>query len=653
MVVDFRRVRGDPPHLNINGSAVEIVQSTKFLSIHITENLTWSLNTSSIAKKTQQRLYFLRRLRKPHLPPPILTMFYRGTVESILSSCIIAWFGNSNASDRKTLQRIVRTTEEIIEVSLPSVTDIHTTRCTRKARSIMKDPTHPSHGLFSLLPSGRRWDYSPLLNGLCLVCPMLYKGPVMMEVSGSLGETVSMSCSPQTVCALRESVVKLMCSYSGTVNPQQSFWFSQKQSANWRNEDDPEDLALDSDYAGRVSSNHTGFGSTLTITDLRETDSGDYHLMIITGGGEKDYSSAVRLTVSDLQVTMSRVTQTELRTTCSTSCSVTPEPSYLWYKDGRYVEGSTRQRFLFSSSVPYSVSCSAATHSSEVRSSSVCVFGEDCWNVSYSDRRLCVLEGSSVDVLCIYSHPSTHTVTEVFWYYSDPNGKLKDLKVEERFAGRVEFLGDKKGNCSLRMRDVRKSDSGEYRFRFITKTAGGEFSGTPGVVLKVTDLQVRASPSSPPEGQTVTLTCTSTCTLPNNPTYIWYKNGEPVTNKPTKSNKLYLESASSEELHQYSCALGDRGQNDTTATPTPTTPSYTTLNPNTGRQHSDVVKLVAVAVSVPLTVILVTGSVWMCFVIKRKRTAGGGVDVQASKPGDDTYTALNPVTMSSDYDTLT
>ncbi|KAK3556306.1 hypothetical protein QTP70_007130 [Hemibagrus guttatus] len=28
------------------------------------------------------------------LPPPILTMFYRGTIESILSSCITAWFGN-------------------------------------------------------------------------------------------------------------------------------------------------------------------------------------------------------------------------------------------------------------------------------------------------------------------------------------------------------------------------------------------------------------------------------------------------------------------------------------------------------------------------------------------------------------------------------
>ncbi|XP_036453634.1 sialoadhesin-like [Colossoma macropomum] len=295
-----------------------------------------------------------------------------------------------------------------------------------------------------------------------------------------------MSCSPQTVCALRESAVNLICSYSTTTKPQQSFWFSPKLKAKWRNEADPEDLALDSDYAGRVRYTETGSSSTLTITDLRERDSGEYQLMIITGVGERSLSSAVRLTVSG-------------------------------------------------------------------------VFDENCWNVRYSDRRLCVVEGSSVDFLCTYSHPSHLTVNDTFWHY-EPKVNPKDLSLDDRFAGRVEFLGDKEGNCTLRMRDVRKNDSGEYHFRFITNTGGGRFSGKPGVILHVTDLQVRVSPSSPSEGQTVTLTCSSTCTLPNNPTYMWYKNREPVTNKPTKYNKLYLESASSEDIHLYSCALGSRGR---------------------------------------------------------------------------------------------
>uniref|UniRef100_A0A7N9AV81 Alkylated DNA repair protein AlkB homologue 8 N-terminal domain-containing protein n=1 Tax=Mastacembelus armatus TaxID=205130 RepID=A0A7N9AV81_9TELE len=157
MVVDFRRTRSDHSPLNIDGSIVEIVKSTKFLGVHLEEDLTWSLNTSSITRKAQQCLYFLRRLRKAHLPLSILSTFYRGTVESILSSCITSWFGNCTISDCKTLQRIVRTAEKIIGVSLPSITDIYSTRCIRKANSIVGDSTHPSHTLFTLLPSGKRY----------------------------------------------------------------------------------------------------------------------------------------------------------------------------------------------------------------------------------------------------------------------------------------------------------------------------------------------------------------------------------------------------------------------------------------------------------------------------------------------------------------
>ncbi len=39
---------------------------------------------------------------------------------------------------------------------LPSLQDIYTRRCIRKARRIIKDSSHPSHRLLSLLPSGRR-----------------------------------------------------------------------------------------------------------------------------------------------------------------------------------------------------------------------------------------------------------------------------------------------------------------------------------------------------------------------------------------------------------------------------------------------------------------------------------------------------------------
>ena len=133
------------------------MSSTKFLGVQITEDLTWSSNTTSLVKKAQKRLFFLRRMRRAQLPPPILTTFYRGTIESIMTNCISVWSGSCNASDWKAVRRVVRTAEKIIGTSLPSVRDVAENRCLTRAKNIMKDPTHPHHGLFTLLPSGRRY----------------------------------------------------------------------------------------------------------------------------------------------------------------------------------------------------------------------------------------------------------------------------------------------------------------------------------------------------------------------------------------------------------------------------------------------------------------------------------------------------------------
>ncbi len=131
--------------------------SFKFLGVHITEDLTWSAHTDAVLKKAHQHLFFLRRLRKFGTSPRILRSFYTCTVESILTGCITAWFGNSTAGNHRALQRVVRTARHIVGGELPSLQNIYTRRCTRKARRIIKDSSHPSHRLLFLLPSGRRF----------------------------------------------------------------------------------------------------------------------------------------------------------------------------------------------------------------------------------------------------------------------------------------------------------------------------------------------------------------------------------------------------------------------------------------------------------------------------------------------------------------
>ncbi len=156
VVVDYRRQSREHTPITIDKTPVERVSSFKFLVVHITEDLTWSAHTDAVLKKAHQHLFFLRWLRKIGTSPRILRSFYTCTVESILTGCITAWFGNSTAGNRRALQRVVRTALHIVGGELPSLQDIYTRRCTRKARRIIKDSSHPSHRLLSLLPSGRR-----------------------------------------------------------------------------------------------------------------------------------------------------------------------------------------------------------------------------------------------------------------------------------------------------------------------------------------------------------------------------------------------------------------------------------------------------------------------------------------------------------------
>ncbi|MCI4393317.1 hypothetical protein PGIGA_G00156110, partial [Pangasianodon gigas] len=105
-------------------------------------------------------------------------------------------------------------------------------------------------------------------------------------------------------------------------------------------------------------------------------------------------------------------------------------------------------------------------------------------------------------------------------------------------------------DCELTLRNVSVSDSGVYNFRFKVTQRGDWISASSGVHLTVTDLKVTVSAVSDRYGWNKNLSCNTTCTLSNNPTYIWYKNGQRVTNQERK--ELYVES---EGAGSCSCAV--------------------------------------------------------------------------------------------------
>jgi gmma-aminobutyric acid receptor subunit gamma len=159
MIVDFRKQQREHPPIHIDGTAVEKVESFKFLSVHFTDKLKWSMHTDSVVKKVPLQLFKLRRLKEFGLTPKTLTSFYRCTIESILSGCITDWYGNCTTHNCKALQRVVRSAQCITWGKLPALQDTYNTRCHRKAKKIIKDNNHPSHCMFTLLLSRRRGQY--------------------------------------------------------------------------------------------------------------------------------------------------------------------------------------------------------------------------------------------------------------------------------------------------------------------------------------------------------------------------------------------------------------------------------------------------------------------------------------------------------------
>ncbi|XP_045898649.1 B-cell receptor CD22-like, partial [Micropterus dolomieu] len=175
------------------------------------------------------------------------------------------------------------------------------------------------------------------------------------------------------------------------------------------------------------------------------------------------------------------------------------------------------------------------------------VQSQNDWGVTSTSTEICALKGSAVDISCTYRNPSRindgHTI---IWFTKERNDQYVDLETD-----RVQHQC---GNnfCTLRIRDLRESDSAEYKFNFNTLT--GTFTGSPGVTVSVTgpQLQVHVRRSTVNQFSNWTeLTCHSKCRLPDRPSYIWYKNGQNI-----QENKVYFHAHHPfVPADSYSCAV--------------------------------------------------------------------------------------------------
>ncbi|KAI9529165.1 hypothetical protein NQZ68_013472 [Dissostichus eleginoides] len=350
----------------------------------------------------------------------------------------------------------------------------------------------------------------------------------------------------RSICAFKGSSVDIYCMYSSYESITDGLWFSPERSHQWQNPSQPEDLSKDSQYAGHVQLFSQWRRSTLRISDLRDSDSAQYLFKFKTRNFEwRSDLPGTTLTVTDpdLKVQVqggNSYSWSKLQ--CYTSCRLPYGSSYIWYKNGLKIAKETFSSYsdYFGSASSYS--CAVQGHE-DFPSPPVCVRGQTCNRVIYTNRSICAFKGSSVDISCTYSN---EYVQSKFWFSPERShqgqnpSQPEDLSEDSQYAGRVQILETERGRSTLRISDLRDSDSAQYLFKF--KTPSFEWrSDLPGTSLTVTALQVQVITSTVHQSYTYAeLKCRSSCS-PAGVSYVWFKNNERIKKeeRPLYKDQFY------------------------------------------------------------------------------------------------------------------
>ncbi|XP_034563058.1 uncharacterized protein LOC117829592 [Notolabrus celidotus] len=187
--------------------------------------------------------------------------------------------------------------------------------------------------------------------------------------------------------------------------------------------------------------------------------------------------------------------------------------------------------------------------------------------VTYKHRVTCGLKGLSVDFPC--SYPRDVQDIQISEWYRSYSREAKPLKQISDYSSRLGYFERGNGNCTLKLKDLKKKDAMTYYFKYIARNETGHHfkcRGHPGVSLNVLDSAVQIlvgehirgqNVSTVMEGQRITLTCVPTCAanLNSTPGYIWYKNRQQLNDRRENSHLLSLDPISDKDTGSYVCAM--------------------------------------------------------------------------------------------------
>uniref|UniRef100_A0AAQ4P1T0 Ig-like domain-containing protein n=1 Tax=Gasterosteus aculeatus aculeatus TaxID=481459 RepID=A0AAQ4P1T0_GASAC len=186
---------------------------------------------------------------------------------------------------------------------------------------------------------------------------------------------------------------------------------------------------------------------------------------------------------------------------------------------------------------------------------------QDGWGVNYYQTDVSAAKGSTVFIICYYTHPpgiDPSDIKDSFWFTKEKDGEPVNLKPDSEYSDRVTYgCYSNSKTCYLIIKDLRESDSAEYKFTLMTNKPGEKYTGSPGVTLSVTGnilihilIIYKCSTSRKLESDStwLELTCHSSCVLSDRAEYVWSKNEEIIK----RGSSLPVSSGSTD---RYSCNL--------------------------------------------------------------------------------------------------
>ena len=156
IIFDFWKNNTQYEPLRIHGEVIEQVHEYKYLGTVIDDKLCWRENCLTIQKKTNQRMFFLRKLKKFHVDRTILTLFYQSIIQSVMTFNSICTFGNLTNEQKGKMDRIRKISQRVIGSELIPVHSLYDERVLRKVQGIMADATHPLNECYRFNRSGIR-----------------------------------------------------------------------------------------------------------------------------------------------------------------------------------------------------------------------------------------------------------------------------------------------------------------------------------------------------------------------------------------------------------------------------------------------------------------------------------------------------------------